>query len=817
MRVVLLCLLALVACAPQAKLDPDASAKPGIAARTAKLEARSGLFPLFVDAAAGQVFLQLPPAGAGGVCAEVIYVEGLLQGLGSNPVGLDRGQLGDAVILRLRRLGNRVLFEQPNLAYRALSDSPDERRAVAESFASSILWSTEIVAADANGASLIDLSGFLLRDAHDVVNALRRAEQGAFKLDAARSLVDTEAVLAFPDNVEFEALLTFAGEQPGPLVRSTTPAPQSITLTAHHSFVRLPPDGYVPREFDPRMGSFAVSFADYASPIEAPLRKQWIVRHRLEKTEPSADRSTVKEPIVYYVDRGAPEPIRQALIDGARWWAAAFEAAGFLDAYRVEVMPEGAHPLDVRYNVIQWVHRSTRGWSYGGGVVDPRTGEMLKGHVSLGSLRVRQDRLIFEGLLGASASGSGSAEDPVQLSLARLRQLSAHEVGHTLGITHNFAASSYGDRESVMDYPAPRVHLRNGAPDLSAVYDAGTGDWDNWAIRWAYAQFASGVGEAAALEAIVRQGQAFGLRFLTEGDARPFGTAVPSASLWDNGADATAELREIYALRRYALDRFGVANVAAGQPVALLQEVFVPLYLHHRYQLEAAAKAVGGVDYRFAVKGEADVDLQVLPAAQQRAALEVVLQSLAPDFLEIDDATLALLLPRPFGYDTHEELFPSAAGPLFDPLGVAGICADATLSQLLHPARCVRLIDQERRDPAQLSLAETFRSIRAVVFAGDSAPRATRLREVVQRVYLERIVALASRGDSPHLRALAEAELREILAALESAGRGDVVARAHRAAMRADIERYLEKREFEATPRWQAGAMPPGSPIGCGG
>jgi hypothetical protein len=454
---------------------PAPDALPSVASKTAGLERKAGMLSLLLDRPRGKIWLELPPRTGDGEVGRYLYMEGLVTGLGSNPVGLDRGQLGPSRIVSLRRIGGRLLIEQTNDQYRAITDRPEEQRAVRESFATSVLWGGEIVAEDPDGRALVDFTSFVVRDAHRVAATLKDTNQGDFSLDAARSAADLEACLAFPKNLEFEALLTYAGSQPGQYVQETAPLPQAITLVQHQSLLELPDAGYKPRRFDPRAGYFAVSFLDYARPIADPIETRWIVRHRVEKVDPKAERSRAKEPIVYYVDPGAPEPIRKALLEGAGWWSKAFDAAGFIDGFRVEILPPGAHPLDARYNVIQWVHRSTRGWSYGGGVIDPRTGEMIKGHVTLGSLRVRQDRLIFEGLLGTENTGKGGLTDPVELSLWRIRQLAAHEVGHTLGLVHNFAASTYG-RASVMDYPAPLIRV-NTARRAGRIVGVWSGRW----------------------------------------------------------------------------------------------------------------------------------------------------------------------------------------------------------------------------------------------------------------------------------------------------------------------------------------------------
>ncbi len=781
--------------------DPET---PDFATKVAGMERREGLLAFYVDPADNHVWLELPP-GASGALGEYIYVEGLATGLGSNPVGLDRGQLGDARLIVLRRVGGRLVIEQPNLAYRALTEDADEATATRQSFATSILWSGPIGPLADDGRALVDLTSFLVRDAHGVVRRLAETGQGEFALDPERSLVDLDACLAFPDNLEFEALLTYAADKEiGDHVRSTAPSPEAITLVQHHSLVRLPEPGYTPREFDPRAGSFAIAFHDYAAPLTAPIERRWIVRHRL----------TAGDSLVYYVDRGAPEPIRSALLDGARWWAEAFAAAGFPDAFRVELMPAGAHPLDVRYNVIQWVHRSTRGWSYGGGVVDPRTGEMLKGHVSLGSLRVRQDRLIFEGLVGADKSGSGAPDDPVELALARIRQLSAHEVGHTLGITHNFAASTYG-RESVMDYPAPLVSVdADGNLDLSAAYATGIGKWDIHAIRFAYTELDGD--EAAALERLLAEGRAQGLEFITDQDARPPGAAHATGSLWDNGSDAVAQLETEMAVRRIALERFGADRVARGAPLALLEEVLATVYFRHRYQLEAAVKRVGGFDYRYALRGDGQPMPRPVAAAEQLRALGAVLATLDPGALDLPESTLAVLHPRPFGYSGNRELIRGHAAPAFDPLGAAATAADMAVSMLLQPERAARLVNFHHRDPSLPGFADVLDALLGSTFATrpGEAGRALEIRRAVRGVVVDALIALASNPEAAlPVRVEAEAALRAAAARL-AGGTPGTGPGPHERYLASRIDRFLDRPAPVEAQGARAPDPPPGSPIG---
>lgn len=808
-----------LAAAPEKKAESPAS----VSSITTGLEKRSGLLPIYVDARAGKIWLEVPAAKKpGGEIGSYLYVESLLTGLGSNPVGLDRGQLGDTRLVTFRRVGNRVLVEQPNLYFRALSENPDEIEAVRQSFATSVLWAGEIAAQDPDGRALVDFTGFVVRDAHDIVGQLRRTEQGNWQLDASRSVADLESCLAFPENVELEAVLTYSSPDPGQLVTETAPTAGTMTIVQHHSFLKLPPPGYQPRPFDPRAGSFSVDFQDYAVPLTSPIDTRWLVRHRLEKVDPAAERSRVKEPIVYYVDPGAPEPVRTALIEGAGWWKEAFDKAGFIDAFQVKLLPPGAHPLDARYNTIQWVHRSTRGWSYGGGVTDPRTGEMIKGHVTLGSLRVRQDRLIFEGLAGTEKTGTGAPDDPVQLSLWRIRQLAAHEVGHSLGLNHNFAASTYG-RASVMDYPAPLVDVKeDGTLDFSRAYGTGVGEWDVFAIRYAYAQFPPGTDEKAALDAMMREAIGRGLLFLTDQDARPPGAAHPLAVLWDNGGDPVEGLRHALAVRRIALSRFGEHNLAAGQPLALLQEVLVPVYFHHRYQLDGALKSVAGLDYTYAVRGDGQAAAKPLDADRQRRALATVLQAISPEALDIPDAVVGLMLPRPSGYEPNPEMFPNQAAPAFDPLAAASTAADMAVRGLLQPERAQRLVDFHRRDPKLPGLEEVLDALVDAAFdapGGEDARRAE-LRRGTQWVVVRRLIGLsADPGASPGVRSRVDGELRALRQRLEpataKAARGsDDPDALQRAFLAQEIDRYLDRPDVNPAARPAPPPAPPGQPIG---
>jgi hypothetical protein len=791
-----------------------AEARPAedpLAKATAGMERRDGLLTTWIDRAAGRVWLELPPPGARGVAAELLYAEALRTGLGSNPVGLDRGRIGETRWIALRRIGPRVLVEQLNPRFRAASADEAERRAVHESFATSVLWAHEVAALAPDGRALVDFTSFLVADTHGVRRTLEETGQGRFELDAARSVVDLDQCPAFADNLEFEAILTFAGAAPGPHVRATAPDAESVTFVLHHSLIRLPDSGYRPRRFDPRAGSFAVDFRDYAVPLDRPIEQGWIVRHRLRRTDPHAERSPVERPIVFYVDRGAPEPVRSALVEGARWWAAAFEEAGFVDAYRVELLPEDAHPLDLRYNVIEWVHRSTRGWSYGGGVIDPRTGEILKGHVRLGSLRVRQDRLLFEGLAGTDRTGSGAPDDPVQLALARIRQLAAHEVGHALGLAHNFAASTYGGRASVMDYPAPLVTVdAAGELDFRRAYGVGVGLWDRHAVRYAYAEFPPGADEEAELERIVTSGIDGGLLFLTDADARPAGASDPRANLWDNGDDPIEALGAALAVRRLALERFGEHHVRRGAPLSSLEEVLAPLYFHHRYQLDAALKVVGGMEYHYALRGDGQDPTRIVPAARQRQALATLVGLLEPEWLDLPDSTLALLAPPPHGIERGPERFAVETAPVFDPLGAAATAAAMVVDGLLEPERLARVADFHRRSAELPGVEEVLSALVEAAFA--PLPQEARLAEIargVRAVVVERLIRAAENdGLRATVRARIEAALVRLRARLQ-------VEDPHEAFLARTLGRFLERNAAAAREAWSPGDAPPGSPIGA--
>ncbi|HSP62268.1 MAG TPA: zinc-dependent metalloprotease [Pyrinomonadaceae bacterium] len=729
---------------------------PTIAEKVAGMQKFPGYFPFYWDAKAGKIWLEIDKWNS-----EFLYVESLPAGIGSNDLGLDRGQLGQSHIVRFERTGPRVLLIASNNAFRANSNDADERRAVKDAFAESTLWGFE-VAAEEGGRALVDATAFYLRDAHQIPGTLQRAQQGAFRLDPTRCAFYLPNTKNFPKNTEVEATLTFTSEaEPGPLVRSVTPVPQALTVREHISFVELPPPGFKPRANDPRAGYFGISYMDFATPISEPVTKRYLSHHRLQKKDPSAAMSDPVEPIVYYVDRGAPEPVRSALIEGASWWNQAFEAAGYKNAFRVEVMPADADAMDVRYNVIQWVHRSTRGWSYGNSLTDPRTGEIIQGRVSLGSLRDRQDFLIAEGLLAPYEKGkSETGKIMEQVVLARLRQLAAHEVGHTLGLQHNFAAS-ITSRASVMDYPAPLVKLgANGIPDISDAYARGIGEWDKVTIAYGYQDFPAGTDEHAALDKILSDAFKGGLMYLTDQDARPASASSSVAHLWDNGANVVDGLANVMQVRAAALRRFGENNIREGAPMATLEDVFVPLYMYHRYQVEAAAKLVGGEDYTFSLRGKGDKNPQIIAPEEQRRALSAVLDTLKPEALALPESLLRLIPPRPPGYPRTREDFRIRTYPNFDALAPPEAIADHVCDFLLNQERAARLIQYHARDSRNPGLVEVLDKIIASTWkAPAGAGYHAEIQRTVNMVVLQDLMALAS-GERAQNQVRAIAEFR---------------------------------------------------------
>ena len=809
-------LLLLLAAAPSfAQKTDTVAAIPTIAAKTAGMKHINGLLPLDWDAKAGKLYLEVPHHDV-----DLLWTNSLPYGTGSNDLGLDRGQTAPGRVVRFDRHGPKLLLVEPNGHFRSSSADAAERLTVRESFPESVLWGFKIEAEDPSEAVLVDATDFFVRDVHNVTEALARTQQGVYKVDLTRSTIAMESTRAFPKNTDVEAILTFTTDGParGEFVRDVAPDPHALTLREHQTFLELPGPGFTPRRFDPRAGYFPSTYRDYDAALGEPLDQQFILRHRLLKKDPNCKTvCDAQAPIQYYIDNGAPEPIRSALLEGARWWDQAFQAAGWAKGtFKVDILPDGADVMDVRYNIIQWVHRYTRGWSYGAAIADPRTGEIIKGNVTLGSLRGRQDYLIAEALLSPYVTGRKivPANDPMlAMVLQRIRQLSAHETGHTLGLAHNFAASAFphanpDETISVMDYPHPYVFLnKEGVPDLSHAYPVNIGIWDKVAIDYGYREFAPKQDEHAALNAILANSEKTGLIYITDEDARPLGGAHPHAHLWDNGTDPADELNRILAIRAVALKRFGENAIKPGTPLAQLEDTLVPLYLLHRYQTEAAVKEIGGLDYRYNLRGDGQAMPQIVSPADQKKALAAVLKTLSPETLTLPESLLSILPPRTPGLERTRESFPSHTGLTFDPIAAAESSADLTLALLFYPERASRLVEYHARNPEEPSLNDVIDAALAASYPANASANAL-AQSVRDAVYLRTVEALLTLAANPQAAAPARA--------LVSA-RLDQLKQAHTSpALDAYVTRRIE--EFERDPAKFIPAKPidapPGMPIG---
>jgi len=770
-------------------------------------ERLNGFVDLYWDEDTGRVLIDVE-----NLDQPFIYQSSLSRGIGSNDLGLDRGQLGSTKVVRFIRSGPKILLVEENLAYRAVSDNDDERQAIDESFARSVIWGFEDIE-PSDAKIIIDATSFFVRDAHRLSARLAMTTEGSYSVDASRSAMYMPRTKAFPDNTEAEAIVTFVGQPTGPFLATVTPDAEAVTVHIHHSFIRLPDSDYEPLAYDPRSGVIGLSydsggFSDYATAIGDDMTVDFGRRHRLQKKDPSATMSEAVEPIIYYLDRGAPEPVRSALLEGARWWNQAFEAAGYTNAFQVKMMPEGADPMDVRYNVIQWVHRSTRGWSYGSSILDPRTGEILKGHVSLGSLRVRQDYLIAEGLLAPYVDETVPPE-MLEMSLARIRQLSAHEVGHTIGFEHNFAASTQ-DRASVMDYPVPLIKIRDdNSFDLSEAYDDKIGAWDKRTVLYAYQDFPAGVDDEKARQDILEETIAAGFKYVSDGDSRSAATAHPDGNLWDNGADAIAELQHLLRVREIALQNFSERNIRYGRPFATIEEALVPVYLLHRYQIEAVGKLIGGEFFTYKLRGDAQELPVAVTAARQQQAIDALVASIDPAMLTLSDELLAALVPRPPNNAKSRETFSGATGIVFDSKSPAASAVAMTLKVLLEPSRAARL--SQSGAPGLVAVTDALLDASWYRKPSGGTIGAIQRQTNMQVLYAFLGLAFDASADSD-VRAIALYSVSVLDNWLSRQSPKDTVWRAHFEFARFEIDRL--RNDPAQLPFVAPVIIPPGSPIG---
>ncbi|MET7029324.1 zinc-dependent metalloprotease [Sediminicola luteus] len=764
-----------------------------------------GLFAFYYDQGNDKVYMEVSELNK-----EFLYVYSLSSGIGSNDLGLDRGQLGNEQVVYFKRAGNKLLLVQPNLKYRAITENSLEKKSIEQAFAKSVLFGFKIEE-EKDGRFIIDMTDFLMQDIHGVALKLKEKKQGNYSLDKSKSAIDLERTKAFPKNVEMDIILTFTGvvEEKAKLLEGVAPNKSIVTVSQHNSFIELPDNGYKKREFDPRSGSYPFSYYDYATPVQEPILKQFVTRHRLEKKDPSATMSEAVEPIIYYLDNGTPEPVRSALLDGGKWWNHAFEAIGYKDAFQLKMLPDDADPLDVRYNVIQWVHRSTRGWSYGSSITDPRTGEIMKGHVSLGSLRIRQDFLIAQALMDKPfAERDDNYQELLDLSLARIRQLSAHEIGHTLGFSHNFAAST-NDRASVMDYPHPQFSVKNGKIDFSKAYANGIGEWDKVTVAYSYSQLEEGSNEREALNEILTKAQNKGLRYISDSDARPQGGAHVLGHLWDNGKAASDELKEMLEVRKVAISNFSMDNIRKNEPNSVLEDVFVPLYFFHRYQTEAVAKVIGGLDYNYTVKGDGQLTVKTVDKKVQENAVKSILKTLDAQEIAIPKDKLSLFPPRAIGYNRTRESFKGKTGVSFDAISAPETAADMTLKLLLHPERASRLIQQKSLEPSNLGLNEVLDDlVKGTINHNPRDPYENEVQQSINFRVLFHIMNLAAHDKvHPQVNAIASAVLMDI--------KSDLVSKSKDAISREMVRRindfYNHPEQFKVIP---SPTIPDGSPIG---
>jgi hypothetical protein len=828
-----------------AALAPPAT----IEQRTAGMRKMDGYFPIYWDERTSNLYLEIPRMDA-----DFLYVTGLAAGLGSNDIGLDRGQEGGGKIVSFQRVGPRVMLVQGNENFRSSSTNPAERRSVEDSFAKSVLWGFT-VAAETEGRVLIDATDFFLRDGHGAGAALGGAGAAVYRVDRTRTAFFLPRTKAFPKNTEIEATVTFTNEATGgrggggggpsqgppPIVvtvpgapaapgggrggrggfgaglfsgtvASVTPTAEAVTLREHYSLVELPDSNYQPRYDDPRAGYGGLSFVDYSTPIGEPMVKRYLRRHRLDKKDASAAMSEAVKPIQYWVDSGAPEDVRKALVEGASWWNQAFEAAGFRNAFQVAVLPDGADPMDIRYNMINWVHRSTRGWSMGGTVSDPRTGEIIKATVTLGSLRDRQDYMIFEGLLSPYTNGNEKPDILYQTALARIRQLAAHEVGHTLGLGHNYYDSSMG-WISVMDYPHPQEKLlEDGTIDISAAYPARIGEWDKVAINYGYRALPRG-DEQAELTKILNDAWAKDLRYMTNQDT----DTHPRVDQWSNGVNQADELNRLMKVRRAALNRLGEHTIRNGAPMATIEEPLVPIFMYHRYAVESAASMVAGQDYIYAMRGDGRVPTKWETAVNQRKALEALAGTLKPAELTVPKQVLDAIPPRPPGFGRHRELFARTTGDAFDPISPAAIASDVTIGFTLQLDRAARMVAQHAVDPGLPGLEEVIDRLTKAIFDAPAASAyEAEVRRAEERVLVDRMMWLATGAPNGQVRAIAAFRLGKLASTrLREVVQGDGE-QAQRALLAADIKRFLD-RPADPMRVMPTADAPPGAPIGDGG
>lgn len=786
--------------APVAAQEGDAPGEeglPSISTYTEGMQAYPGFFPLHWDDGKGRLLLEV-----GRFEDPFLYMTSLSTGIGSNPLGLDRGNIQSEWVARFRRVGPRVLLQLDNPTFRAETNpTPALVRSVEESFPASTIGGFTAVAEE-DGRVLVDATSFFLEDAVGIAARLSAANQGTFRLEGERSAIHLPRTRSFPENTEVEASLTFASDRPGVEVRRHTPDPRSLTLRQHHSLVKLPDDDYVPRRFDPRVGLFPVIYYDFGKGMTEDYQSAWAMRHRLQKANPSAAMSEPVEPIVYYLDPAIPEPYRSAFKLGGEWWNRVYEAAGYIDAFQVMDMPADMDPMDARYHVVQWVHRTQEGSSIGPSFVDPRTGEIIKAAVRMDSYRSLANYNTYAGAVGVDGdwyAGSAPGVSAEEYTMMRRRQHAAHEMGHTLGLAHNFVSISDG-HASVMDYPAPVIELRDGRIDLSGAYRAGPGAYDTLAIRYAYAPAPAGQSENEFLNQLMIEAQESGLRFITNPDANP-DNSYPDATWWINGSDVLDELERVLEVRAFMIDQFDERAIEVGEPMHKLQQRFAPVYFHHRATYEAAIKTIGGMEYRYGVRGDPIPVTELVSSDRVRRAMDLLSGALSPEALAIPEDVLQILAPSSFGWVGGLTRWQSAADPAFDQIGAARTVASEIVGGILTPSRAARVVAFHARDASLPSLEEVVARLVDDAWDRPETPSNGALVRTVQTVVVDELLALAADEDAS-VEAWAAAEWGLARSRLHAAsqmseatsdGLSGAPRQAHAGRVVATIDRFLER------------------------
>ncbi|MGI2092916.1 zinc-dependent metalloprotease [Shewanella oncorhynchi] len=763
-----------------------------------------GFLNLYYEESEGELYLEVNRLNQ-----PFILVTSLPQGVGSNDIGLDRGQLGQTRMVQFERQGPYVLLKQLNTQYRANTSDAAEQRAVEEAFADSVLWQGKVIEGKPD---LVAINDLVLNDLHGVSSVLQQTEQGNYQLDLSRSVILPKGIKSFEKNADVDVQLTFKGDVAGAQVAQVTPDGTLMSVRMRYSFVELPDADYQPRAYHPMSGYLSDEYRDYATPFNQLLVQRFILRHRLQKVHPGPAPSEVVKPITYYLDPGVPEPIRSALLDGARWWETAFTRAGFINGFKVELLPADADPQDIRYNMIQWVHRATRGWSYGAALTDPRTGEIIKGQVTLGSLRVRQDYLIAKGLTAGWQDRVAAEKAATALSLARIRQLAAHEVGHTLGLDHNFAASTNQDA-SVMDYPHPKIQLKGNDIDISAPYTTGVGPWDDFTIAYGYSDQGDARTQQALQVDLLADVAKRGLRYIGEADSRQKDGSQAYASLWDSGDDPIDQLGKLDKIRTKAIADFSSAALLPNEPLGELADAFAPIYLLTRYQIDAVAKFIGGTDYNYQSIGEGSRWSYIAPQLQL-TGLDALLNTLDAASLTVPQTLLDSLVPKAGNYHVTRESFDSGLGAINDPLGMAEVFSRHTVSLLLMPKRLNRVSQASMADSEQLSVTTLLDKLfAATLYQEDKLALVEGVWMRVNAVVIDEVLAtLHDPQTSPEVRAAINDRAQFVIKQLKAkSNRANVSLAAHYTWLQQGLAAGLTDAKVKLIPKPLT--LPPGSPI----